>query len=184
MSDPTEDQIREALYGKQEQLAQFVDGSKIDAAATKREGHAVYESQPYVTIRARGDRDCISVPVTRQHQLQFAQLWREYQERTKSAPQSDLRHLPTINLATVRTLNELGIYTVEGLAAAEIVDRVEVAIEFDGSDNEATDADDIVRPGLLPRHLEKWQPIAVHYLALKHFATTGEKPRTRLEQAA
>lgn len=184
MAYPTENFIRAELFGKTEQVAQFVEGSKLDPVSTDREGHAVYRSQPFVTVRAKGERDCICVPVTKEHQLQFAQQWREFVDRTSRATQSDLLHLPTINLAIVRTLHELGIFTVEMLADAEIVDRVEVAIEPSGSDDAAEDADEILRPGLLPRHLEAWQPIARHYITLKTFATTGEKPRTRLEQAA
>ncbi len=174
MNDPTEDEIRAVIYPVKKQGATFSEEARIDREASELEGHSVYANTVYVTVRAQGERDCISVPATKEHQLQFAAEWREFKERSAEAPKSDLRNLPTISKAVIRTLHELGVYTVEMLASAEIVDRVEVP--------ELPD-EDFVLPGVVPKYLAKWQPIAKHYLALKHFAIHGEKPRIKLEAA-
>jgi hypothetical protein len=180
MADPTEDQIRDEIYGKTNQVAHFVTEPLLDREATDREGHRVYKPAPFVTIRAQGERDGISVPVTKEHQRQFKDDWAAFQERSTRTFESSLYHLPTIDKAVIRTIQELGIPTVERLAAAPIAARVEVAEQTSDDDN----AEPIPLPGILPAYLAKWQRIAASYLILKQFALTGEKPRIKLEAVA
>jgi hypothetical protein len=180
MADPTEEQIRDEVFGKTEQVAHFVMEPLLDRAATDREGHKVYKPAPHVTIRAKGERDGISVPVTKEHQRLFKTDWEAFQERSTRTFESSLYHLPTIDKAVIRTLQELGIPTVERLAAAPIAERVEVVEQNSDDDN----AEEIPLPGVLPAYLAKWQRIATAYLTLKQFALTGEKPRVRLEAVA
>ncbi len=180
MSDPTEDQIREEIYGKTNQVAYFVTEPLLDRAASDREGHKVYKPAAFVTIRAQGERDGISVPATKEHQLRFKADWQKYQDHLSRTYESRLHVLPTIDKAIIRTLEDLGIPTIEALAAAPVAERVEVVEQSSDDEN----AEPIPLPGILPAYLVKWQRIASYYLTLKQIAITGEKPRIKLEAVA
>lgn len=170
------------------QIAQFYDGALRDAKASEREGHNVYVSAPYVTIKAQGERDSISLPATREHQMQFRESWERFQASKAATAPSPLVVLPTITGAVIRTLTELGIKTVEKLAAAPILDRVEIGEETPEMDHMSSDAhielSDRKLPCAVPAYLSKWQGIARHFLTLKEYAQTGHKPRIKLEAVA
>lgn len=180
MADLTEDQIHEEIYGKSEQVARFVSEAVIDRVATEKLGHKVYVPTPYVTIRAKGERDGISVPVTKEHKLRFKREWDAYTDACTKPRETSVYYLPTIEKYIIRTLEDLGINTIEQLAAAPIAERVEVPLHDDEDEN----AEEIPLPGVLPAYLAKWQRIARAYLNLKQFAMTGEKPRVKLEAVA
>ena len=189
MSEPTEEQMRAACgYTTLPQIAQFYDGALRDSKASEREGHNVYVSAPYVTIKAQGERDSISLPATREHQMQFREAWERFQASKAASAPSPIAALPTITRAVIRTLNELGVYSVEQLAAAPILDRVQIDEDQPEMDHMSSDAhielSDRKLPCAVPSYLAKWQGIAKHFLTLKEYAQTGHKPRIKLEAAA
>ena len=181
--EPTEDQIRAAAgYEFRPQIAVFTDGALRDPKASDREGHNVYVPAAYVTIRAAGERDSICIPATKEHKIQFAQAWAEFKARSEGL-QTALEAIPTMTRAIARTLRELGIRSVEQLATAPVLDRVELAKDQE-VDEDAEPGEAPALPRAVPAYLAKWQTLAKHYLVLKSFAETGEKPRIKLEAAA
>ncbi len=184
--EPNENQMRAAAgYEFRPQIAVFTDGALRDPKASEREGHNVYNAAPYVTSRAAGERDSICIPATKEHRLQFPAEWAQFQERQKGL-RTALEAIPTMTAAVARTLRELGIKNVEALSEAPILERVELAkerIDDDPFSDSDVSGEAPELPKAIPAYLAKWQTLAKHYLTLKHFATTGEKPRVKLEAA-
>lgn len=159
--------------------AQFIDGATIDAKATAARGYRVYRIAPFIRVRIGGQADTACHPARPEDVKQFPREWQAYQNRR--APETDIASLPGMDEATARTIRELGLFSVERLAEAPVVESIEQAPEPSADpDDEFAEAKPPGPPCVLPVELERWQTVAGHFLKLRDFALTGQKPRVKL----
>lgn len=180
-TDPEHDRLLTEYYGPEfgRQRVIFYPDAVLDTKATERAGHAVYKLAPYIRSQVIGEADCACQPATQADVNQWPNEWRAFQARPE--PETPIAHLPAMDRATARTLTELGIGSVEKLAQAPIVDRIAAQVEIPNDPDADLDIYEETKPvQQVPAFLARWVTVAQQYLALKHFAETGEKPRVKL----
>lgn len=92
--------------------------ARKDEDASAREGRPVYVDSVYVAVKIPDERDYISRPATDEDKEKFPEAWQAF-ERTQGKTGTHLRTLPGITPARFHEFIEMGIRTVEQLAAYE-----------------------------------------------------------------
>lgn len=120
MSDiPESDEakITEALFGKRPAARAnfYLHGARNEDASIAA-GYPIYEDRVYVSIRIPDSKDFVSRPAKPVDYREHAEAYARF-ERVRDWKQHSIELLPGITTAQLATLRELGLFTIEQLAA-------------------------------------------------------------------
>jgi hypothetical protein len=177
-----DDIVRQQLWGAKRIAAWFTLQPVRNTVESEKQGFPVYDERPYIMVLKDDERDHVSVPATADHIRQFPAEWQRFRENIKS-PRMPLQGLPGINPASIAALNELGIFTIEDLVAAEITtDRVLQAREITDEmiDQDLDYLGDIAPKRAVPATLARWRDVAMHYIVFRAKASGKTPPTLRL----
>lgn len=79
-------------------------------------GYKVYRDVVVIEERADGERDYVSVKATEAHKRQYPNEWQRFSD-SQTRVSHDVRLSPGCTPAVIATLEEMGIRSLEGLAA-------------------------------------------------------------------
>lgn len=99
--------------------ARFYTHAIKDDVASRREGRSIYRNVDYIQRVAVGDKDFVSAPVQLSDTHNFPQEWAAYQA-WKARPVTSIRCLPKLTPADLLLCEELGIRTIEDMAASDV----------------------------------------------------------------
>ena len=136
MTPNEHDMIHRELFGGPPKVrATFSLSPELDPKATEATGYAtqvaeitpgmteiptggfrIYRDVVVIEERAEGERDYISVKATEAHKRQYPNEWKRFSD-SQTKVWHDVRLSPGCTPAVVSTLEEMGIRTLEGLAA-------------------------------------------------------------------
>ena len=143
--------FREEVFGKPPPVvARFYMGAVRDEAASTEAGAPIYIDTPMVLVNVAGERDCMTSRVDEARKAQFPREWSYFLKASAQARPIPLESLPKMTPAISAAFHELGIKSVQALAAAD-----------------------------LPGYLMQWKPWALKILNIHEFADKP-KPKVRL----
>jgi hypothetical protein len=113
-----EDKIDAELFGRAEVIyVAIYESATFDEAATEASGRPRYKNEPFIAVREKGTKDYISRPVKDDDRRRFPRAWKAWEARIGIKTTLPLELLPGMRPAQLRELQELGITSVEALAA-------------------------------------------------------------------
>lgn len=137
---PTDEEgkLNERIFGAAPDchVAIHVDAME-DSDASAREGRPVFRNVVLVSIKNKGERDFISVPWTREHQMLYPRAAASWESRKELNTKVSVELLPGITPAEVAELRAIDLGDLEALAA-----------------------------GTVPQALAKWKELAVRFRTL------------------
>ena len=105
-----------SLEYKHDFVVKFTLHAVRDATASERSGRNVYTNVVYFARKARDVKDYITAPATDEHFREFPREYAEFRQSLEDR-RTHITKLPRMNPAAYKTLEELGVFTIEDFAA-------------------------------------------------------------------
>lgn len=118
-----EERIDAELFGRAEVIfVAIYENAVHDEAATLSSGRPRYRNAPFIAVKEKGTKDFASRPVNDDDKRRFPRAWADWEARIGQDVPTPLELLPGARPAALRELRELGIRSVEALAACDRTD--------------------------------------------------------------
>lgn len=138
----TEKMLRTEIFGKPPPLmVRFFVGSEKDIEESEKAGAPVYKDKIRAFVQVSGERDYTTIDVNEDHIKQYPREWELFQRSNAKAHPIPLESLPKMRPCIKDALAELGIKSVQELAAAKVPEYLQPfkdwAVQVNGIHNVA-----------------------------------------------
>lgn len=121
-----EGQLHEHIFGKAPDMyVSIFEDAVEDGDLSEKSGRPRFRNVPMISVKNRGERDYVSVPLTNEHLQRFPNAARWWNAHKNDAAQVSVRLLPGITPAEVAELEALSLSTLDALIDASVPSELE-----------------------------------------------------------